>query len=269
VDDKGFLVSTQRATLGNPGEGTFGVIRTTQLFANDPTPQRLNSTSGPPTISVKLLSEVDGDKVTIGEIATVTGDAQTQQALGSISFGNTPAIGIDMPVTQTRVQALVKRAGLQAEIQVPQGAVIRRKVQLIQHADFVAVATAAAQEKLGAPIEMTCTDSFTEFKAPPGPVELRAEGVMSSGTHFTVTVAVFADGKRLNSRTVNLQADASTQIKPNAAIKILMKSSGVTVEVGGKARTGGMVGQTVTVVTDMGSVLTGIVTSASTVEVKI
>jgi hypothetical protein len=266
IDDKGFLISTQRATLGSPGEGTFGVIRSAN-GATAAAPAQF--TTGPVRVAVNLLTETDGDKVTIGDIATISGDTPTRQAVSVISFGNTPSVGMDMPITQTRVQALIKRAGLQADVQVPHGAVIRRKIQLIPHADFVLAATKAAQEKLGIGVEMTCTDAFTEFKAPPGAVELKAKDVMSSGTRFTVIVAVLVDGKHVNSRTVNLQADASTQIKPNAAIKILMKSSGVTVEVGGKARTGGMVGQTVTVVTDTGSVLTGIVTSASTVEVKI
>jgi hypothetical protein len=269
ADDKGFLTSAQRATLGNPGEGTFGVIRTTPLLANSAAPEHPLATSASATVSVNLLSEVQGDKVTLGEIANVSGDVHAQHSLSQISLGSTPPVGIDMPITETRVLALIKRAGLKAEVQVPHGAVIRRKVQLIQQADFVTTATSAAQEKLGVTIPMTCTDSSTEFKAPPGQVELKAETTTSSGTHFSVVVAVFVDGKRVNSRTINLQADTSAQIKPNTTIKILMKSSGVTVEVGGKARTGGMVGQTVTVVTDTGSVLTGVVTSAGTVEVKI
>ncbi|MFI5385209.1 MAG: hypothetical protein ACHQ50_03720 [Fimbriimonadales bacterium] len=265
VGDHGFFVSTTRASLGNPGEGLFGVIRT----AGESSTTQGHQTTGI-TITVQPLTEVTADDVMLADIATVAADAQTKQALGGIIFCPAPSIGVDMPVTVSRIQALAKRAGIEAEVHVPPGAVVRRKAQTIKQEDFVATAIKAAQENLGAEVPMTCLDlQQVDFKAPLGRVELRSESVTTSGMNITVMVGVFVEDKRVNSRNVNLKPDASAQVQAGAPVKILMKSAGVTVEVPGRTRTGGMVGQTITVVTDTGSVLTGVIVATDKVVVKL
>ncbi len=259
-EDHGFLVSETRATIGNPGEGLFGVIRTSAA-------QTAASTV---SLKVNKLTEVEAESVTFGDIVSDDTDAKTKTALQGVVFCAAPAIGVDMPVTASRVSALAKRAGLEVDVEVPPGAVIRRKSQPIKQEDFVAAATKAAQAEIGAAIPMTTSDpSQGDFQAPLGQIELKPEDVKTSGMVITVRVAVYVNGGRVNSRSVNLKVDSSAQIKAGAAIKILMKSSGVNVEIPGKARTGGMVGQSVTVVTDNGAVLTGTVLSADRVQVKI
>jgi hypothetical protein len=260
--DRGFLVSTNRASLGNPGEGLFGVIRTSG------TSSASSTKSGKPLIAVQAVSEVSGDQVTLADVAQISGDAKA--AIGAIVYTTTPTIGIDTPVTAYRIQALLKKAGIEAEVQVPNNAVIRRKAQLIQASDFISVATKAAQEKLGAELPLISADSnVSEFKAPLGAIELKAESVTTSGTTASVVVAVIVEGRRINSRTVSLKVDATAQIKPGAVVRVVLRSAGVSVEVGGKARTGGVVGQKITVVTDTGSVLTGVVIGSDRIEVKL
>jgi hypothetical protein len=259
--DQGFLVSATRATIGNPGEGVFGVIRS----SNNAAPQA----QGEGSIAVRKLTEVEGDSVTLGDIAEISGDPATKKGLQAVVFGPAPAVGLDVPVTRGRIQALLKRVGMNAEVDVPAAATIRRKAQTIKQEEFIAAATKAAQEELGAEVPMTCSDQQGDFKAPFGTVELKTKGISTSGTNVSVVIGVHVEGKYVNSRTVNLKPDSSGQIRAGTAIKISMKSAGLTVEVNGKARTGGIVGQTITVVTDTGSVLTGVVVAADRVEVKI
>jgi hypothetical protein len=266
VEDKGFLISTVRASIGSPGEGTFGVIRSSNSAPaqDNPAPTTTSGTS----IVVQPISEVSSDTVTLKDIATVRGDPQTKQLIEHISLGSAPPIGIDMPVTTYRIQALAKRAGITATIQVPPGAILRRQAQTIKQDDFVAAAIKAAQQQIGAEIPMTSADQQGDFKAPFGQVELRPESVSTSGSNMTVTVGIFVDGKQINSRFVNLKVDASARVQSGASVKVVMKSAGISVEIPGKTRTGGMLGQTVTVVTETGSVLTGIVVGPDRVEVK-
>lgn len=262
TSDRGFLVSACRAVIGNPGEGTFGVIRSSLEGSAAP--------SGSTKVAVRAVSEVEGDQVVLGDIADINADEASSQALKVLPIGPAPAIGVDTPILASRIQGLLKRAGFEAEIEVPQGAVVRRKAQLIKSDDFVSVAIRAAQQKLGAELPLTASESTQgDFRAPLGQVELKAESTTSSGTTMSVTVGVYVEGRRVNSRTVSLKVDASAQVKAGATVKIVMKSAGVTVEVGGRARTGGMVGQKVTVLTDTGSVLTGVVIGADRIEVKL
>lgn len=271
TEDRGFLVSLTRATLGSPGEGLFGVIRSANATAAAPPVTVMPAIpSGAATVTVRKLCEVEAASVTLGDIASIDADPATKSAMAAIEYCNTPPVGIDMPVTASRIKALLKRAGLDAQIDVPAGAVLRRKSQVVTQDQFTAVAVKAAQQSLGFEVPLASTDNQPDFKAPTGQIELKSEGVASSGASLTVTVGVYVDGKRVNSRSVVLKADSKGQIKAGAAVKILMKSSGITVEVPGIARTGGMIGQTVTVVvTQTGSVLSGVVIGVDKVEVKL
>ena len=147
---------------------------------------------------------------------------------------------------------------------------MRRKAQVIGKDAFIQAATAAAQTKLSADIPLSCIDNYGDFAAPFGEVELRPEEINTSTSQVSVTLGIYVAGKRINSRTVNLRPDVTAaRIAAGTPVKVVMKSSGVTVEVGGKARTGGFLGQTITVVTDTGSTLEGRVIGPDRVEVKI
>lgn len=257
--DGAVLVSTSRAKLVNPGDGLAGVVR----IAGAPT----ILAAAPPTgivIHVHGLTEVESADVKLGDIADISGSP----ALANEVFAPTPPIGIDLPVSQFRLKAICKKLGIEAELQIPAGAVIRRKCQEIPDAQFVVAAQkACAAEANGLPL--VATGEQPPFKAPLGQVELRSEAVTHSGVNFVATIGVYVDGKRVNSRVISLKPDASAQIKAGAQVKVLMRSAGLSVEIPARARSGGVVGQTITVVTDTGAVLTGIVLDANRVEVRL
>lgn len=259
VQEGPFATSARRASLGSPGEDTFGVIRTDR----NGSPAQRSPSGG--VIAIRPLSEVDGGTVKLGDVAELDPGAN---GLAGIDLGPAPAVGIDQIVTESRVRAALKRAGVEAEVTVPKGAVIRRKGQTISHDLFVEAAVKAAQGQIGE-IPFTCTDRDVEFKAPAGRFELKAESVTFSGSVASVTVAAVVEGVRVNSRTLSLKPEGAAQIRAGAAVKLVMKSAGVTVELPGKTRTAGWVGQTITVVTDSGSVLTGTVIGPDRVEVKL
>ncbi len=265
TEDDGFLVSSVRARLVSPGDAGIGVIRSGSAQVLTALPIGTSA-----SISIPAISEVSADTVTLKDIATISADSKTRGALEAIEIGPAPAPGIDFAITASRVKSLAKRAGVDADVQVPANAIIRRKAQAIKEADFVAAAVKAAQEKLGAEIPMQSNDQQPDFKAPLGAVELKAENVTISGSAISVIVGVYIDGstRHVNTRTVNLKVDGSCELKAGAAVKIVMKSAGLTVELPGKVRTGGLIGQSVTVVTDTGTVLSGTVIGPDRVEVK-
>lgn len=261
IQEKGFYVSAGRAAIGYPGTRGFGRI-VSQAKSAPPAVSRDSA-----TIVVRQTTEVETPAVTLGQIADIQG--QGKAAAEALVYGSAPTVGIDMPITAPRIRAILLRAGIDAEITVPKSALVRRKCQAIPQSEFVAAAIKAGQAKLGAELPMSCSDAQADFKAPLGTTELRSEAVIASGTTLAVTIAVYVDGKPVNSRTVNLRIDASAQVRAGTAVKIVMKSAGLSVEVAGRTRTAGLIGQTVTVVTETGSVLTGTVIGADRVEVKI
>ncbi|HVT11877.1 MAG TPA: flagella basal body P-ring formation protein FlgA [Fimbriimonadaceae bacterium] len=268
TEDHGFLVSLTRATIGNPGEGLFGVIRSANAASSAAPHIAPAIPSGSPTVSVRKLTEIESKNVTLGDIATISGDQA--DAVSAIEYCAAPPVGIDVPITATRVKALLKRAGIEADVDVPVGAILRQKFQPVTQDQFVAAAVKAAQESLGAEVPLTCLQDGEDFRAPSGQLELKSEGISASGASLTVTVGVYVGGKRVNSRSILLKADATAQVKAGTAVKIYMKSGGVTVEVPGVTRTAGMIGQTVTVmVTQTGSILSGVVIGVDKVEVKV
>ncbi|HTQ09204.1 MAG TPA: flagella basal body P-ring formation protein FlgA, partial [Fimbriimonadaceae bacterium] len=265
--DRGFLVTLGRAKIGNPGEGLFGVIRSSsEVAAAIPQPD----SSGKITIVVHKTSEVDGDTVTLGDLGDIQADARDRQTLSGLVFCSTPPVGVDMAVTANRVQTIAKRAGIDVQVQIDGGSVVRRKFQAVKQEDIVDAAIEAAQGKIGAAVPLELVGQGQgDFKAPPGKVSLNVRDVSENGAQITVTIDVLVDGKLVNGRSVELEVGASARVRAGQVVKVIMKTAGVTVQVSGKTQTGGMVGQTITVVTDTGGVLSGVVLDSETVEVKI
>jgi hypothetical protein len=251
-----FLISAARAKLANPGEGAAGVIRC----------EGAGNAGGSALVRIHGLTELSQDSYTLGDVADIEGD--TKSTLSSISLGIAPPVGIDMAITAARVKALAKKAGIDVQIEMPALAIVRRKAQEIPSQSFVDFAIKTARETIGGSVPLAGIDHQPPFKAPLGQVELKPEGVATTGNTVSVTVAVYVDSKRVNARVVSLKPDGSAEVKPGMAVKVLMKSAGLTVEINGKARTGGVVGQTITVVTDTGSVVVGTIVSGGSVEVK-
>lgn len=227
------------------------------------------------TVSVRSLSEVAGPKFTLGEIADVTADAALKAKIEQLDMGLAPVAGIPRPIVASRIQSMLMVAGLktsQFEIRLPADAHVALKVQKVGTEKFVQAALQAVQRQLGAEIPMTCPQTFPEFVAPLGDLSLEAGSVSKNQSGFSVMVAVSVNGKRVNSRLITLTVDAmlaATAIKAGDTVKILLRNAGATIQVTGKARSGGMMGQQITVVSSTGSVHQATVTGAGQVEVKL
>lgn len=268
----GFLVSTGKARLVNPGEGATGVIR----MSAQPT-QRTSSTKSTPSIPTRIevhaTSEVTGRQFTLGEIAVIEGS----DALAPIVMGESPALGVERGIDKTRIVSRLKMAGVdptKIDIRVPANAKVLRKGQKIENERFIEVALEAA--KTVAP-EATWvpTSNLGTMTAPEGELELVAERTTRNGAQVAVTVGVLVDGRRFNSRTLMLVAGPGAKaLKAGAAVRIRVIANGAVVEVAGRTKAPATVGSSVEVTTNASpqmasTTLTGKLVSESLVEVRL
>lgn len=265
-----FLASSYRAKLVNPGEAGAGVIRmdgegkATTPTSTIKTNSSANLKGAKLIIAVPELIEVSGDQVTLGDLGVK--DVQ----LAPTTLFNSPPVGVSSPLTQYRLDSALKQANIEAMFTLPRNAVIRRRSQVIKREAFNQAATQALLQKLGVELPVNVVDNSGDFTAPDGPLELKAESFNSGSNTFMVTLGIYVEGKRINSRTVSLRADqTAVRVEANSKVTVVMRSAGLSVEVNAKARTSGFIGQNITVVTDTGTILEGKIIAADKVEVNI
>lgn len=282
--ENGFLTSPTRASLGNPGEGTNGVIRmnggapapatANQAIRQNPT---VRPTPAPRSvsgieISVRAESFVERETFTLGEIAEIRADAGTQQRLAAIEMGRSPSIGISRGIDRSFVEMKLRSAGQTVRditVSVPGGAKITRRAQVVPASQLETLAREAIKQQLGIEAPLKTTTRFPDFNAPTGELEMVVETTSKTPNGATATVAIRVNGVRLNARSISFVFDTTAAgVRAGAPVKIFARRSGATIELEGRARTTAWLGQTVTVVTTTGSTLTGTVTAADTVEVK-
>ena len=307
---EGVLVASDRPWFGFPGENGLGVVRarangvplvtgTTPKIAvpqgqpsavqllvtnqNATVSPRPSSTAGASTsqgqtqITVAQKSEVAGDQILLGEIATIDGGSATER-LKVLSLGETPVIGARRVIDRNLLLAKLKNAGFKPEsfsLVVPASAEVRRKSQEISAQTIVQEAAKSIESQGEADGYKTVGNQY-DFLAPLGKLEIKSESVNGIGTKdITVVLGIYIDGKRLNSRTVKFTAtQAAAQIRSGSQVKVVMKAGGAAIEIPGITRSAGIVGRMVTVEVQTGAqggktTHTGILVSPTLVEVQL
>jgi hypothetical protein len=290
------LISRDRPTLGNPGEGTNGVVRVVGARqAQPPKPGATTATAVPhsaqPTsvsssvkaqpgvVQIDVLPdcEVASDEVLLGDIAQITADKATTARLAAVSIGATPPIGVRVPLVALRITTQLRAAQIDPSkfvVNVPHGACLARKATHIAQQQFVDCAIAFAKTQVEAGIDFACKDHNPDFLAPVGQAELKVEQYSPTLNGASVTVAVYVDGKRQNARSVRVEMTGVAggpliRVPAMTRVKIIVRCNGAVVETTGRTVRPGIVGQTVDVETDDRSKHTGTLTGPSKVEVKL
>jgi hypothetical protein len=271
VVDKGFLVSSYRPEIVDPGSKTAGLIRTGSTTA--PTPNVTPTQQGVVEIKLKGEAEVSTAAFYLKDIAEVVADAQTRMRLETLEVSTTPALGATLRMSPEMVRLRLLRHSKEAEKFVFTGSTqvaVTRLGQEVTHQMFVDAALKAAREKFGTDVPVTCETSGPTIKVPMGKLELVGEDVKESGTRATVRVAILVDGERINSRTVTVdKADHLSKLAVGAVVKVLVRSSAAVVEISGRVRSIDRLSNSVVVETETGAELIGKVIGPNTIEVQL
>jgi hypothetical protein len=225
-------------------------------------------------VAVQPTSEVDGPRVKLGQIAKIKSTADVVERLAEIDLGPAPMAGIPRPIVASRIQSALLGAGFKSKefrIEVPANATVALKVQRVELAKFVECASIAVSQIVGNQVRLTNNQHFPDFVAPMGELSLEAGKPSKTNSGFSVLVSVSVNGKRVNSRQIQLEIESGSSISvaAGAPVKIYLRSAGATIEISGRARTAGFVGQQITVTSSTGSVHQATVLSATEVEVKL
>jgi hypothetical protein len=224
------------------------------------------------TITVRASSEAAGDKILLGEVATIDADAATKQRLSQVSLGETPIFGLKRILTKSGVTTRLLAAKERPEqmlLIVPEGATVVRKGQTVDSATLVETAKAYVQRQIGAEVELTEKEAVREITVGLGELQIDAVAITQTPPAVTVTLSIKVDGKPSGTRTVRLLADLSQGVKANDVVKIRMRSNLAVVELTGKAKESGVIGQTIQVVTSRNTTHTAKVVAPGIVEVSL
>ena len=270
-----YWTSASRSSIGYPGDGVFGVIRcgSPSSLKSAYTAPKETPNQAKTTIEVSLKSETESPHILLGDIAAINGPEGAADRIGQIDLGTTPIFGATRGITRMYIVAKLKNEGIDTDwidILCPMGATVVRKGQKVAESDLVSAAWSAAKLKLGTDVEMRSDRTIPDFFVATGDLQFNPIQVVASGDGALVNMEIDVDGKMAERRTVSLVPTvAVASIHAGDPLKIRVFKNGATVEVSGKARSAAKVGQTITVITDDGAPLTGLLKTPSVVEVKL
>lgn len=222
-------------------------------------------------IVVRPISEIETVTAKLGDIADISADEKMLPRLQAIQITQVPLIGFPQTLEQTWIEAKLKGAGIKEfDLTVPNGAQVARQCQIIPADKFAEVALTAARQRFNITEPFVAERNDKDFPAPKGKLDLSVESCTQNANSINVTIGVYVDDKRFNSRFLVLKPDASAvRIAVGAPVKILIRCSGAVVETTGKTRGSGWQGQTIQVQTDNGVTFTGKITGPGKVEVEL
>lgn len=290
----GFFQSSGRPTLGNPGEGENGVVRTgarsasvsqsqvrpskektlASLAVDKPSTVQKSTgqSTARPTITFAEKAEVDGDTFTISQVADVSGNNEATKKIGQIVLGDTPTFGIDRIIDRTRLYMKLRSAGIDPDtvsLIGPEKIRVSRKGQTVTQDQFVDAAVRGAKLK-GYSVGLESMTPGPNLSVPVGELQLVCESISGSEAELTALVGIYVDGKRFNSRSVRLKTTGTAStLKAGSIIKVRVVSHNVKIESSAKVVKVDQTSGTVTVqVADTGAILTGLLGTDGVLEVK-
>lgn len=267
----GIFSCSQHGALSNPGDGLAGVIRASSKTAA----KGASTPAGPQPlrIAVRQISEIDSDDMTLGDIATFSGDKDRRADAQMIELGRTPQLGTSIRFSEGYIATKLKLAGFKPDdyvLIVPEGATVTRPFQIVTAASMIDTAIQKIKERFDVSVNLIPDAAIPEMKVPKGDLLLSAELGAKTDRSIGVLIMADVDGKRAGSRSITLiPTDDQVGVRVGDQVTIRIIAAGATVEIGGRVKTAGWVGQTVSVQSDTGSLHTAKVISSNLVEVRL
>ena len=258
------LVANGKTILANPGEGLAGVLRTGKPLAIKTTPK---AASARVTIAVRPRTEIEGERILLGDVADIAAPAALKIRLAKLDLGRTPPLGATRFLGKTYVAALVRGLGLKPEafdLDCPPNATALAAGQTVEAQTILDTALSAPGAE-----GLVAARPPSALALPKGELALAADPIVRGPAGASVVVRATV-GPTVATRTVALIPDPTVPIaKTGDPVRLRLISGAATIEVAGKIKTGGRVGSEVTVLSATGSVHTGKLLPNNIVEIRL
>lgn len=300
TQDGPFFMASDRPTLGNPGDGFNGVIRvdgaakatssdqtgkqekpTSTAAAQHPNAQRPTPNasvshlpSGSAEIAIHSESQIQGENITLGDIADIDAAAGFKAQLAATDMGRAPIVGVTRGLDTSFILAKLRTAGIKVDhitVTTPQGAHVVQASQKITSGDLLQAANQAVKDQLGIDMPLRALSDVQDTVAPLGKLELRPSNVIKGANGISLTIDIRVDDKHWTTRSLMLAPSQTggVGVKAGQIVKVIVKLNGASLECTGRVQTSAWVGEQVSVRTDTGALQMGTVTAPNTVEVKL
>ncbi len=261
-----YLVARTRPKLEYPGEGGSGklvhgnVQSANQLIASKPpTANRQPLTNNPklhtlnslPFLIIPEKVVLTTTRMTLDQFVQGDVPENLKGRMRLADFGIAPKGGFSTRITRSRIETKLLMVGIEpkdARFQIPEVVEVCAPSQTIDAKTVIAAALKAVSEKSGSPVELKVEGTVEPYQAPMGAIEFKTDSIIERGNQILVAVAIFVDGKRINSKQVTFSVElAPIVIKAGDLVKVEMRASGISVEVTGRAKKAGRVGESIEV----------------------
>ncbi len=255
--------------VGYPGAAPFGTLKMGNATPTTPAVKA----GGKVTVAIHAKSEIEGDRVLLGDVADLTGDPATVARLGAVDLGAVPNLGTFRTLTSWRVKSCLRDQGFREDaiaLSFPPDTTVTRKGQTIDSDTLYAEATAKARELVPGG-EVAGIAIPAALLVPCGKYRIDTSAALT-GSLVTVKIDVTVDGQKAATTTVKFNVKAAAKgagIKAGDAVRLTVIRNGAVIEIDVKAKSAGAVGDTIQVVTADGAALSATVTAPGAAEVKL
>jgi hypothetical protein len=189
-----------------------------------------------------------------------------------VNLGRAPLFGSKRGLTLVNVKANIAAAGIEVrklKINVPEGAWVERKGQIVDGPSIDAAVTQAFKTKFGFETKVEQKYKLSPVTVPTGPLTLDVAQLNLNNTEISGVVDIAVNGKIASSVRINYTLPGLSMIKRGDTVRLRLVSNAARVEVNAKATTVGYLGQSISVQTDNGTIHTGMLIGPNLVEVKL
>lgn len=232
---------------------------------------RPSASIGSTTIALRAQAQVTGDQIRLSDIAELSGLPAAIEKLGQVVVGSTPAIGVERILDLPRLEARLRAAGINPREVRFEGAPVvrvRRESQLIPIERFHEAAMAHLRKRFGSAAEIAPLVREGESWVRPGPLRFEVEATELTASQARLTIAVYVKDERTVSRQLTYRLTGSVGVRIGQMVKIAMKLNGIVVEMNGRVKRPGLIGETIEVETPTGAVISGTLVASDRVEVQ-
>jgi flagella basal body P-ring formation protein FlgA len=170
------------------------------------------------TVTVNPETTIEGDRITLGGISSVTGKKETAEKLNRISLGYAPNIGMSREIRREQIVLAVNAAGFSdVVLESPANVLVRRFGQDVDESALRGAVETALLSNLreqNVQAKLVRLDVLRGVQVPAGSVDLRVNvsAIRNLFAPFSVPIEIRVDGRLVRTFAVTAEVEAFASV---------------------------------------------------------